>query len=134
MTSASAKGRAHWLLVILMLAFLFMLTLPVEQIHAESIKDRLKSGGEVTQLEEAVDKSSNTLVDTARRIFIMLSIVFGIWLGISFFRAGFSPDTLRETKVQAIALVAFLIFSFWTEPILGFLFSILGIDLNTYLK
>lgn len=139
MTSTLAKGRALWILVIIMLVSLFMLTLPVNQIHAEgtgsgTIKDRLKSGGEVTQLEDTIDKSSNKLVDTARRIFIFLSIIFGIWLAISFFRAGFSPDTLRETKIQSIALIAFLIFSFWTEPILGFLFSILGIDINTYLK
>ncbi|GIP08246.1 hypothetical protein J1TS5_04160 [Paenibacillus macerans] len=116
-----------------MVLAIFLMATPVS--HAESIKDRLSGGsGEVSGLETQIDKSTNTLVDTARRIFIFLSIVFGIWLALCFFRAGFSPDTLRETKGRTLALLVFLVMSFWTEQILGFFFKILGIDISQYLS
>ncbi|ALP37959.1 hypothetical protein ASL14_18985 [Paenibacillus sp. IHB B 3084] len=139
MMSILTKSRTSMIaiLIVWMSVFAVSMVLPAHTTYAEtgsSIKDRLKSNGSTTQLETTVDKSTNNLVDSARRIFIFGSIVFGIWLAVSFFRAGFSPETLRETKTQLIALVGFLILSFWTEQILGFGFSILGIDINTYLK
>lgn len=103
--------------------------LPDHSAHASTFKERMKSdGGGVAGLEKKVDDSTNTFIDTARKIFISLSVVFGLWLAISFFRSGFSPETLRNVKVQAMALVGFLILAFWTEPILGALLGLFGVD------
>lgn len=108
--------------------------LPNHSVHASTFKERMKSdGGGVKSLETQVDKSTNTLIDTTRKIFISLSVIFGLWLAVSFFRSGFSPDTLRSVKTQAMAFIGFLIISFWTEPILGFLLGLFGVDVSKVL-
>lgn len=100
-----------------------------EHSYAATFKERMKSnGGGVAGLETQVDTSTNTFIDTARKVFISLSILFGFWLAIGFIRSGFSPETLRTLKTQAFAFLGFLILTFWTEPILGFLLGIFGVD------
>ncbi|MNW51378.1 hypothetical protein D3C74_288620 [compost metagenome] len=120
--------------VIMMAGLLIMLSVvPVQNhAHAQSIKERIQGGQgtETSNLEKKVDESTTAAVDTARRIFVTLTIVFGLWLAICYFRAGFSPDTLRETKGRIMFFVVFLILSFWTEDILGMIFNFLGIDLS----
>ncbi|MDM5277109.1 hypothetical protein QUF95_06930 [Paenibacillus silvae] len=103
--------------------------------HAQTIKEKIKasqgSGGTATtELEKKVDDSTTAGVDMARRIFVTITIVFGLWLAICYLRAGFSPETLRETKGRIMFFVLFLILSFWTESILGMIFKFLGIDLS----
>lgn len=121
-------------MLVMMAALLFMFSsVPVQNsVHAQSIKERIQSGQgtETSNLEKKVDESTTAAVDTARRIFVTLTLVFGVWLSICYFRAGFSPDTLRETKGRIMFFVVFLILSFWTEDILGMIFNFLGIDLS----
>lgn len=102
-------------------------------LYATSIMDRIQSqtGTDgISQIEQDVDESTTKLIATARRIFIAFAIIFGIWLAITYFRAGFSPDTLRETKGRVGFFIIFLILSFWTESILAFVFNLLNIDLT----
>lgn len=108
--------------------------LTTEEASAQSIKDRIQQSqgtGGTSSLERQVDESTSDLVSTARRIFVTLTILFGIWLAITFLRGGFSPDTLRDAKGRVGFFLLFMILAFWTEPILGFLFSLFGIDLAT---
>ncbi|MBY9079592.1 hypothetical protein KIH86_08510 [Paenibacillus sp. HN-1] len=116
-----------------LLAVLFVALTWSVPAHAETIKEKIVSSqgtGGVSGLEKQVDDSTQNVVSTARKIFVSLTIVFGIWLGICYFRAGFSPDSLRETKGRIMFFVLFLILSFWTESILGAIFNFLGIDLS----
>lgn len=124
-------------LAVLMLTIVFATGFSAAAATADasvgSIKDRIQSNqnsGNMTQLEEDIDKSTSNLIGSARRIFVTLTVIFGIFLAIAYFRAGFSPDTLRETKGKIIAFIVFLVLSFWTEQILGWIFSIFGIDLS----
>jgi hypothetical protein len=118
----------------MMAGLLFMFSaVPLQNsVHAQSIKERIQGsqGSEVSNLEKKVDESTTAGVDMARRIFVTLTIIFGLWLAISYFRAGFSPDTLRETKGKIVFFLAFLVLSFWTEDILGAVFKLFGIDLS----
>ncbi|MNL70052.1 hypothetical protein D3C87_1949990 [compost metagenome] len=105
----------------------------LQSAHADSIKDKIVSSqgkDNVSGLEKQVDDSTQKVISSARKIFVTLTVVFGIWLGICYFRAGFSPDSLRETKGRIMFFVVFLILSFWTESILGMIFNFLGIDLG----
>lgn len=101
---------------------------------ADTIKERIQGSqgtDALTDLEKSVDDTTSDTVKVARRIFVSLTLIFGIWLGIGYLRAGFSPDALRETKGRIAFFLLFLILSFWTEQILGFIFKMLGIDLST---
>jgi hypothetical protein len=134
MTRQLTKWR--WLNMLLLLSVLISgLGAWTDISYAETIKDRIKAtqgeGSELSQLEKKVDDSTNNVVKSARRIFVTLTIIFGLWLGITYFRAGFSPDTLRETKGRIVFFIVFLVFSFWTEALLGALYKFFGIDLST---
>ncbi|MDU5947859.1 MAG: hypothetical protein E6Z15_12420 [Paenibacillus macerans] len=126
--------RLKQILVVMMAGLLFMFSaVPLQNsVHAQTIKERIQGsqGSEVSNLEKKVDESTTAGVDMARRIFVTLTIIFGLWLAISYFRAGFSPDTLRETKGKIVFFLAFLVLSFWTEDILGAVFKLFGIDLS----
>lgn len=126
--------RLKQVLVVMMASLLFMISaVPVQNYaHAQSIKERIQGsqGSEVSDLEKKVDESTTAGVNMARRIFVTLTIIFGLWLAICYFRAGFSPDTLRETKGKILFFIAFLVLSFWTEDILGAVFKLFGIDLS----
>ncbi len=126
------KRRIPWVLIL----FLFMATMVTfsSVSFAETIKERIQGSqgtDALTDLEKSVDDTTSETVKVARRIFVSLTLIFGIWLGIGYLRAGFSPDALRETKGRIAFFLLFLILSFWTEQLLGFLFKMLGIDLST---
>jgi len=124
-----------------LLGFLFVLTVFstlvgsfAPEASAETIMDRIRQNqggnGGLTTVEQQVDESASTFVSTARRIFVTITIIFGLWLAITYLRAGFSPDSLRETKGRITSFIVFLILSFWTEQILGFAFNLFGVDLS----
>lgn len=124
-------------IAVLMLTMIFATGFSAAAVTADasvgSIKDRIQSNqnsGNMTQLEEDIDKSTSNLIGSARRIFVTLTVIFGIFLAIAYLRAGFSPETLRETKGKIFAFIVFLVLSFWTEQILGWIFSVFGIDLS----
>ncbi|MDN4617679.1 hypothetical protein QCD85_06185 [Paenibacillus sp. PsM32] len=132
------KRRIMLLVLVISLVSVMGVVLPQQTVHAtgvngggSSIKDKLTG---TDKLETQVDNSTNSFLDKFRHIAIFGAIIFGIWLGICFFGAGFSPDTLRQTKIQSLAFLACLAFTFWTEPILGFLFGIFGVDIAETLK
>ncbi|WP_027093000.1 hypothetical protein [Cohnella thermotolerans] len=120
------------------LGFLVLLSILVgsfaANVSAETIMDRIRQnqggGSGLTTLEKQVDQSTTTFVETARRISVTLTVIFGLWLGITYLRGGFSPDTLRDTKGRIGFFILFLVLSFWTEQILGFVFNLFGIDLS----
>ncbi|OUM86627.1 MAG: hypothetical protein BAA01_11500 [Bacillus thermozeamaize] len=104
------------------------------EASAETIMDRIRQNqgtGGITALEQQVDESTTTFVRTARRIFVTLTVIFGLWLAITYLKGGFSPDTLRDTKGRIGFFFLFLALSYWTEQILGFVFNLFGIDLST---
>lgn len=103
-----------------------------DQAYASSIKDRIQQsqGSGTSDLEEQIDESTLNLVGMARRIFVTLTVVFGLWLALTFLKGGFSPDTLRDAKGRIGFFLLFLVLAFWTEQILGFVFSLFGIDLS----
>ncbi|GGI97824.1 hypothetical protein [Paenibacillus hunanensis] len=124
--------------LIVLLALLTVVEAPA-LVYAEtkgttgtSIKDKLTNT--TNGLENQVDKSTNNFVDSARHIFIFGALVFGFWLGACFWGAGFSPDILRQTKIQSLAFIACMAMIFWTEPILGFIFGIFGVDIATIMS
>ena len=104
------------------------------EISAESIMDRIRQNqggsGVLTSVEQKVDETTSSFVSTARRVFVTITIIFGLWLAFTYLKAGFSPDSLRETKGRITSFFVFLILSFWTEQILGFVFNLFGIDLS----
>jgi len=104
------------------------------EVSAETIMDRIRQNqggsGVLTSVEEKVDETTSSVVSTARRIFVTITIIFGLWLAWTYLKAGFSPDSLRETKGRITSFFVFLILSFWTEQILGFVFNLFGIDLS----
>ena len=106
--------------------------LTTEEASAQSIKDRIQQsqGSGTSDLEEQIDESTLNLVGMARRIFVTLTVVFGLWLALTFLKGGFSPDTLRDAKGRIGFFLLFLVLAFWTEQILGFVFSLFGIDLS----
>ncbi|MGG1878819.1 hypothetical protein ABDI30_14765 [Paenibacillus cisolokensis] len=126
--------RLKQVLIVMLAGLLFMFSAaPVQNYaHAQSIKERIQGGqgSGISEVEKKVDESTTAAVDAARRIFVTLTIIFGLWLAICYFRAGFSPETLRETKGRIMFFVVFLVLSFWTEDILGMIFNFLGIDLS----
>ncbi|MNM96254.1 hypothetical protein D3C81_1087230 [compost metagenome] len=125
------NGLGLFLLAVLFVAVAFTWSVPA--VHAETIKEKIVTSqgtGGVTKLEEQVDDSTQNVVSTARKIAIPLTVIFGLWLAVCYFRAGFSPDSLRETKGRIFFFIIFLALSFWTESILGTIFSFFGIDLS----
>ncbi|GIO42306.1 hypothetical protein [Paenibacillus apis] len=126
--------RLKQIILVMMAALLFMFSaVPVQNsVHAQSIKERIQGsqGSEVSNLEKKVDDSTSAGVSMARRIFVTFTVIFGLWLAICYFRAGFSPDSLRETKGKILFFILFLILSFWTEDIIGAAFKLFGIDLS----
>lgn len=126
------KKTVGWLMAVVMLLGTALAWIPAPA-EATSIKDKIQSAqgsGGLSQLEQNVDKSTSSFVSSVRKIFVTLTILFGVWLAAIYLRAGFSPDALRETKGRIASFFIFLILSFWTEQILGFLFRLLGIDLS----
>lgn len=137
---ALQKCKRSIILMVLIVAMVSIMgvILPQQTVHANkadsggsSIKDKLSG---TDDLETQVDDSTNNFIKKVRHIAIFGAIVFGIWLGLCFYGAGFSPDTLRQAKVQSLAFVVCLAFIFWTEPIIGFLFGIFGVDVAEILK
>lgn len=111
------------------------MSVALDSVSAGTIKERIQSNqgssGGLSTLESNVDQSTSRFVDSARRIFITLTIIFGLILALAYLKAGFSPETLRETKGRILFFIAFLALAFWTEQILGFVFNIFGIDLTS---
>ncbi|WP_411347086.1 hypothetical protein [Paenibacillus sp. WLX2291] len=138
MTSRKGKRSTMLLVLIVFLVSIMGVAFPQQTAHAtkaesgtSSIKDKLTS---TDGLETQVDKSTNTFIDKARHVGIFVTVILFLWLGYCFLVAGFSPDTLRQTKIIWMAFLGFLAFTFWTENILGFAFGIFGIDVQTILK
>jgi hypothetical protein len=130
------KVKKAWTVLCVLIVFSVvagLFGLFAEQVYADTITDRIRESqgtGNVTKLERQVDESTSSLISMARRIFVTLTAVFGIWLALTFLKGGFSPDTLRDAKGRIGFFLVFLILAFWTEQILGFVFSLFGIDLS----
>lgn len=130
----SVMRKPSRFLLLLMMFVVVSLSFIPQAAHAGSIKDKIigsQGTGNVSKLEEQVDGSTQKIVSTVRKIAIPITIIFGLWLGFCYFRAGFSPDSLRETKGRIMFFLVFLVLSFWTETILGAVFNFFGIDLGT---
>lgn len=129
-----ARGVLVALTVFTIVSGLFSM-FTADQVYAGSIADRIRESqgngdDHISSLERQVDNSTSNFLGAARRIFVTLTVVFGILLAIAFFKGGFSPDTLRDAKMRIGFFLLFLILAFWTEQILGFVFSLFGIDLS----
>jgi hypothetical protein len=122
--------KLGWIGLFLILLYLVW----TSSASADTIKERIQSSmgeGNVQNVETQIDSSTDRVVGTARHVAVTLTVIFGLWLGFTYLRAGFSPDTLRETKGRILFFMIFLICSFWTESLLGMLFKFFGIDLSS---
>lgn len=104
-------------------------------VHAESIKDKIKStqgqNGGMSELETSVDTSTSTLVTTVRRVAIPGAVIMFLWIASLYARGGFNVEALKEAKGKIGIFLVCLAFTFWTERILGFVFNVFGVDISS---
>lgn len=128
--------KKSWVMLVLMLLFSMSAFLFVTQdVHADSIKDKIKAtqgqSGGMSELETSVDNSTSSLVTTVRRVAIPCTVIMFLWIASLYARGGFNMDALKEAKGKIGVFLIFLALTFWTERILGFIFSVFGVDISS---
>lgn len=127
--------KKSWVMMALVMLFsvsAFLFT--TQEIHADSIKDKIKAtqgqNGGMSDLETSVDQSTSKFITSVRRIAISGAVFMLIWIGSLYARGGFNFEALKEAKGKIFIFLIFIAFTFWTERLLGFIFNILGIDIS----
>lgn len=124
--------RLFMLLVVV--STIFMVAAPALAAEPQSIKERIKATqgqeGGMSELENSVDNSTSSVVTTVRRVAIPGTVIMFLWIASLYARGGFNMEALKEAKGKIGVFLVFLALTFWTERILGFIFSVFGVDIS----
>lgn len=93
---------------------------------ASGITDSIR-GADMGDISGTADKAGMTFVSEVRAIAIVVSIVMVIWMGFLLFFG--NAQSLIQMKGKLGVLAVALIFTFQTETVLSFVFSLVGYEI-----
>lgn len=116
------------ILLMSMLAFGFVALTPAIDVQA-GIKDTIQSEN-IEKLENTADESGSKFISFVRGIAITVAVIMLLWMGFLKFFSG-DAQSISQMKMKLGVFVLAMLFTFKTEALLGALFSLFGVDLNS---